>query len=98
MTVHLDPAGSPSDLIDLIRHSKLILYGHIQRLLPTVDVSRSNNGVVGNPVLETSAIVSVDTVFAGSTPNSSGSIIVPQIGGELGKSHTIVPQDPLVAP
>jgi hypothetical protein len=98
LTVHIDPAAAPSDLIDLIRHSKLIVDGHVQSLLPTVDISRKANPVPGSPVLETDAVVIVDAIFSGTIPNKSGSILVAQEGGELGKWRTIIPQDPLVAP
>jgi hypothetical protein len=98
LRVLVDPATSPSDLLDLIRHSKVILDGRIQSLLPTVDISRKTNPVLGSPVLETDVVVNVDTVFFGTIPNNSGNIVIPQSGGDLGKWHTSVPQDPLVVP
>jgi hypothetical protein len=97
VTVHLDPVLSPSDLIDLIRHSKLIVDATVLSLLPAVDISRKTNPVLGSPVLETDAIVSVAQVFSGSVPNNSANILIAQQGGELGKWRVTVPEDPLVA-
>lgn len=90
-TVLVRSTGSPSDLIDLIRHSNVILDGTVQSLLPTVEVP-------GSLIPETDAIVTVTTVFSGSIANNSARVVIAQPGGELDNCRGTVDHDSLVAP
>jgi hypothetical protein len=90
-TVLVESTGSPSDLIDLIRHSNVILDGTVQSLLPTVEVP-------GSPLPETDAVVNVTTVFRGNISNNSADVVIAENGGELGRCRQIVDHDALVAP
>jgi hypothetical protein len=85
-------AGRPT-LDQLLYTSHLIIVGTVAEVLPTVAL-QSEAGNVSPVMLQTHSLVDVEQMFHGL--QSRKTILLTQIGGELGSCSVVVPEDPLV--
>lgn len=88
----LTPVNPADSLEQLVIGSELIIEGTVSSTQQPISRSVSTRRVI----VETHAIVSVNSVLKGSLPKQANSVLVAQIGGRTGESETEVERDALL--